>query len=163
LARRDRIRRGNIAALILLAIGSTQFIGSALHSTRLKSLGAATVIAPMPRLFGDEKGLETFASEFTVGYWEPNGTEHSLRITPELFAQVEGPYARRTMYYNALASAPRLPDALWTPVLCYGLGKKGPLRREIGLRPEQRDLALTIRTRTRGRNDSWTFAPSCTR
>ncbi len=148
---------------MLLAIGSTQFIGSALHSTRLRNFGAATVMAPMPQSLGDNMGLETFASEFTLGYWEPNGTEHSLKITPELFAQVEGPYARRAMYYNALAFAPRLPDALWTPVLCFGLGKKGPLRRELGLRPEQRDLTLSIRTHTRGRNDSWTFAPSCTR
>ena len=161
--RRERIRRANLFALGLLAIGSLQMIGYAVGSDTLRALGAATTMAPMPKVFSDVDGLETFASEFTLGYWEPNGTEHSLVITPEVYAKLGGPYNRRNVYGAALSYAPRMPESLWTPVYCYGLAKDGPLRREIGLKREQRDIAITIRTRTRGRTDSWTFAPSCTR
>lgn len=150
-------------ALGLLAIGSLQMIGYGVGSDRLRAVGAATAMAPMPKDFGDLKGVETFASEFTLGYWEPNGTEHALVITPEVYAGVAGPYNRRTVYVAAMSSAPRMPESLWTPVYCYGLAKDGPIRREIGMRPDQRDIALTIRTRTGGRKDSWTFAPGCTR
>lgn len=163
LDRRLRIHRANVIALALLAIGSVQMVGYVAGSDVLRGLGAATTMAPMPKVFSDVNGLETFASEFTLGYWEPNGTEHSLTITPELYAQLDGPYNRRNVYGAALSYAPRMPASLWTPVFCYGLGKQGPLRREIGMRPEQRDVAITIRTKTRGRKDSWTFAPGCTR
>jgi len=157
------IHRANVVALCLLAVGSLQMLGYMTGSARLGSVAAATAIAPLPNVYGDVNGLEPFASEFTVGYWAPNGTEHTLVITPEIYAQVGGPHARRSVYSAALSYAPRLPETLWTPVFCYGLAKDGPLRREIGLRPDLRDLAVTIRTRTRGRHDTWTFAPSCTR
>lgn len=163
MGRQERIRRANILALALLALGSMQMVGYVAGSGRLRTLGAASVMAPMPKVFADVNGLETFASDFTVGYWEPNGTEHFLRITPELYERLGGPYSRRTVYAAGLAYAPRLPEKLWSPVLCYGLGKTGPLRRELGLKPEYRDLAVAIRTKTRGRSDSWTFAPGCTR
>ena len=163
MSRQERIRRANLFALALLALGSTQMVGYVVGSARLRELGAATVVAPMPTMFSDMNGVESFASEFTVGYWEPNGTEHFLRITPELYDRLGGPYDRRNVYGAALSRAPRLPEAMWTPVLCYALGKTGPLRRELGLKPEHRDLTIAIRTKTRGRSDSWTFAPGCTR
>lgn len=163
LDRRQRIHRANVLALSVLAIGSLQMIGHVVGSDSLRRLGAATAMAPLPREFSDVNGLEPFASELTMGYWEPNGTEHALAITPEVYANVEGPYSRRAVYATALSLAPRIPASLLTPVWCHGLAKTGPVRREIGLRPEQRDLALIIRTRTRGRRDSWTFAPGCTR
>ena len=144
-------------------MGSLQMIGYVAGSDTLRGFAAATTMAPMPKVFSDVNGLETFASEFTLNYWEPNGTEDSLRITPDVYARIGGPYNRRNVYGAALSYAPRMPEALWTSVYCYGLAKQGPLRREIGLRPEQRDMAITIRTKTRGRHDSWTFAPSCTR
>jgi len=160
---KQRIRRANIIALAILALGSLQMIGFIVGSNRLRGFAAATTMAPMPNAFGDVNGLETFASEFTFNYWELNGTEHSLRITPEVYDRVAGPYNRRSVYAAALANAPRMPQALLASVYCYGMARQGPLRREIGLRPEQRDIVLNIRTRTRGRHDLWTFAPGCTR
>jgi hypothetical protein len=48
-------------------------------------------------------------------------------------------------------------------VFCHGLGRQGPLRSELGLGSDAREIAVTIRTLTRGRTDVWTLEPACTR
>jgi hypothetical protein len=54
-----------------------------------------------------------------------------------------------------------MPEPLWQAVFCYGLGPDGPLRAELGLPEGATNLAVEIRTRTRGRSDTWTLNPPC--
>ena len=139
-----------------------QMAGYVTGSVSLRGTGAATAASPLPKVFSDVDGLETFASEFTLRYREPDGTVIEMAITPELYGRLTGPYNRRNVYGAALSYAPRLPRELWEPVFCYGLGPEGPLRKELGLGAEASDVSVTIRTRTRGRSDTWTLEPSCT-
>jgi hypothetical protein len=118
--------------------------------------------SPLPKVFSDVDGLETFASELTLRYQMPDGTLIETGITPELYGRLAGPYNRRNVYGAALSYAPRLPRELWEPVFCYGLRPEGPLRAELGLTSEVSDISVTIRTRTRGRSDAWTLESSCT-
>jgi hypothetical protein len=131
-------------------------------SVPLRGIGAATAASPFPKVFSDVDGLETFASEFTLRYRQPDGTLDETAITPELYGRLAGPYNRRNVYGAALSYAPRLPRELWEAVFCYGLRPEGPLRSELGLGSDVTDLSVTIRTRTRGRNDAWTLESSCT-
>jgi hypothetical protein len=156
------IRRRNALAAFLVFIGSFQMVGYLTGSRALKGIGAASVISPLPRVFSDVDGLETFASEFSLRYRRADGVRGSVRITPEIYGQLGGPYNRRNVYGAALSYAPRLPDRLWTSVYCYGMSPSGPLRRELGFRPEDREFSIRIRTLTRGRSDAWTFEPDCT-
>jgi hypothetical protein len=142
----------NTAALALLVLGSLQMIGAATGNRVLRGVGAASAMSPLPRVFSDVDGLETFASEFTVRYRDARGDAHELAITPD---------NRRNVYGAALSYAPMLPEGLWTSVYCYGFAPDGPLRRELGLSPDDTHLTFTIRTRTRGRSDQWTYAPRC--
>jgi hypothetical protein len=114
-------------------------------------------------VFSDVDGLETFASEFTLHYRLADGRPASLRITPEVYGRLGGPYNRRNVYGAALSYAPRLPERLWTTVYCYGTAPspEGPLRRELGIPAGAHELSISIRTMTRGRTDQWTFAPVC--
>ena len=65
-------------------------------SVVLRGIGAATAASPLPKVFSDVDGLETFASEFTLRYRDANGivTEHV--ITPELYGRLGGPTTAAT-------------------------------------------------------------------
>jgi hypothetical protein len=130
-------------------------------SVALRGIGAATAASPLPKVFSDVDGLETFASEFTLRYRNADGTVSETPITPQLYGRLGGPYNRRNVYGAALAYAPRLPASLWEPVYCYGLAPHGPLRTELGLPADATAISVTIRTRTRNRGDVWTLEPAC--
>lgn len=156
-------KTANIAALVLSVVGCAQMAGYLAGSRSLRGIGAATMIAPFPKVFSDVDGLETFASEFTLRWREEDGAPRELRLTPELYARLGGAYNRRNVYGAALSYSPRLPEPLWQAVFCYGFGPDGPLRREFGLAAGARDIAVEIHTRTNGRNDRWLLQPPCTR
>src|SRR3954464_3791251 len=101
-------------------------------SAALRGIGAATAASPLPKVFSDVDGLETFASGFTLHYRSGDGTRTDTAITPALYGRLAGPYNRRNVYGAALSYAPRLPRELWEPVYCYGLAPGGPLRSELG-------------------------------
>lgn len=136
-------------------------IGYVTGSRVLRGVGAASAMSPLPKVFSDVDGLETFASEFTLSYRRADGVRDSLRITPEIYGRLGGPYNRRNVYGAALSYAPRLPEPLWMAVYCYGMARDGPLRRELGFRPDDTDFSIRIRTLSRGRTDKWTFEPDC--
>jgi len=47
-------------------------------SITLRGIGAATAASPLPKVFSDVDGLETFASAFTLHYRQPDGDVHPL-------------------------------------------------------------------------------------
>jgi hypothetical protein len=144
----------NIVAGALLLVGLSQMIGDLAGNRALKGVGAAIAIAPCPKVFCDMDGLEPFASSFTINTADPDII--SIPITPNLYSRFKGPYNRRNVYGAAIAAAPRLPEAMRQSVFDYAFGTDGPLRKELGL-PEHSPITLTLRTNTRGRNDTWTF------
>ena len=145
----------NTAALVIFAAGLLQMAGEVCGSRTIKGLGAATVAAPLPKVFCDVAGLEPFASSFTLISETHSGAVLETPITPELYARISGPYNRRNAYGAALSFAPRLPEAMWRSVAKYALHAEGPLRSELGLPKDIRRLRLRIETRTRGRSDVW--------
>lgn len=151
----------NVAALILTAVGTLPMVGYVVGSRSLRGIGAATAAAPFPKVFSDVDGLETFASDFTLHWRDAAGAAHSLPITPELYARLAGAYNRRNVYGAALSYAPRLPEPLWQAVFCHAFAPNGPLRNDFGLPADARDIAVEIRTRTRGRSDRWLLRPDC--
>jgi hypothetical protein len=155
------LRRRNAIAVVICVTGCLQMTGYISGSVVLRGLGAATAASPLPKVFSDVDGLETFASEFTLRYRKPDRAGVEMAITPELYGRVGGPYNRRNVYGAALSYAPRLPRELWEPVFCHGLAPDGPLRAELGLGSEVTDISVTIRTRTRGRTDEWTLESPC--
>jgi hypothetical protein len=152
-----RVRWLNAAAILLGAVGLLQMAGELVGSRALKGIGAASAVAPLPKVSSDVGGVETLASEFT---FEIDGGA-AIPITPDLYRRLAGPYNRRNVYGAALADAPRLPPPLWEAVLCYGLSAGGPLRSELGLPPAPARVSVRIRTKTGGRTDSWLLAPPC--
>jgi len=151
----------NAAALLLGAVGLLQIAGWLTGVRALRGIGAASAVAPFPKVFSDVDGLETFASEFILEAEVRPGEWTETPITPQLYQRLAGPYNRRNVYGAALAYAPRLPPELWETVYCFGLGVDGPLRSELRLPAEPVRLRVRLRTKTRGRDDSWILDPSC--
>lgn len=160
MTRADRLR--TTTALALLGLSLLNMLGDALDLPKLKGLASLTAASPLPKVFSDVRGLETYASEFTLLIEEPGQPARDVPITPELYAKLSGAYNRRNVYGAALSYAPRLPEPLWQQVFCFALRPGGPLRREMQLpdHPETR-IRVSLRTRTRGRSDAWILDPPC--
>lgn len=143
--------------MLLTIFACSAMLGDLLGVPALKGLGAASAVAPLPKVFCDNQGLEGFASEFTIFAQRASGGVTNLVLTPEMYARLQGPYNRRNVYGAALSFGPKLPPLLWRGVFSYGLGPSGPLRRELGLPADTTNVWVRIRTRTAGRNDEWTL------
>ncbi len=154
------VSRANRVARILLIIACTAMAGDTLGLRWLKGLGLATGIAPLPKVFSDVDGHETFAARFTLLETGTDGETRRREITPELYGRLAGPYNRRNVYGAALSYAPRLPEEVWRPVFCFGLARSGPLRSELDLAPTA-SLAVEIVTLTKGRDDRFLLEDPC--
>lgn len=157
----DEAPRYRWAAAALLVLGLMHMAGFVTGVKWMRGLAAVTAASPLPKVFSDVDGLETFASVFTLEGERLTGEAWRLSLTPEVYRAFRGPYNRRNVYGAALAYAPRLPASLWEAVCCYGLREGGPVRRELGVPDDVRRLSVVIQTRTRGRQDVWRLAPGC--
>jgi hypothetical protein len=147
----------NLIAAALLPIGLLQMTGELTGNRILKGIGAAIVICPCPKVFCDINGLEPFASSFTIT--TQGAQRNSFKITPELYAKLQGPYNRRNVYGAAIAGAPLLPAPLRDCVLHHAFRPGGLLGQQLHVTEGAR-VTLTVRSNTRGRTDQWNF--SCT-
>lgn len=156
-----RLQHVLLAGLTLLSL--SQMFGYLVDSTTLRGLGAASLVAPFPKVFSDVSGLETFASEFTLQLSYSDGSTVNAPITPELYNRLPGPYNRRNVYGAALSYAPRLPPELVEAVLRFAVSPNpaGNLLSELGLRADPICTRLEIRTKTIGRSDRWVIDGPC--
>lgn len=157
--KRKILKRQNRLGIALLCIGMMAMTGDLVGSFALKGLGAISCVAPFPKVFSEMDGVEGFAGEFEIQVERADGEIEIVPINPALYAKLRGPYNRRNVYGAALAGGPFLPEELWQPVYQHGLKPGGPLRDEFDLSPDTKDVRVFIRTKTRNRHDTWTFAP----
>src|SRR5262245_38697505 len=141
-------RRRSSAAL--LALGLAQMAGDVLHLPALKAVGFATAASPAPRVFTTVRGMEGFSTRFFLEWRDRSGREHSLALTPEVYARLRGPYNRRNVYGAALAAGPvlaadRRTQALFNSVAAYALCAPAPVLTELGLDPD--DVVPPLRVR----------------
>lgn len=155
------MNRTTLASSLLLGLGLLQMIGYLTGIQPLRALGAASSASPLPLVFSDVKGLETFASEFSVKIETENHSTKEFFITPELYSRLKGAYNRRNVYGAALSYAPRLPEKLWQSVFRYGFCEKGPLAEAFQVNEPIQKASLHIRTKTRGREDVWDLPVLC--
>lgn len=149
------LQRRNIAALAVTIFGTVAMLGDLTGCLPLLGIGAASTIAPFPKVFCDNQGLEGFASEFTIEFDDADGRHVKMPLTPEIYARMRGPYNRRNVYGAAFSFGPKLPPELWRSVFAHGLGPAGTLREEFGLPANATNIVIVIHTKTTGRSDQW--------
>lgn len=129
------------AVVALLLLGLSQMAGDLLGLGWLRGLALATAAAPAPRVFSAVAGLETYSTAFFLEWTDTDGAEHALRLDPELYARIRGPYNRRNAYGAVVAYGPVLAtgpatQAMYEAVARYALCGDAPLLRELGVDPE---------------------------
>jgi len=135
---------------LLLIIGLMQMMGDLCGLPVLKGIGAATVASPAPKVFSAVRGFETYSTRFFLEWTDRDGTTRSLEITPEVYAQIAGPYNRRNVYGAALAYGPVLmTDSRSRPmvqaVMAYALCGKAPLLKELDIDPSRMTGPVRVR------------------
>lgn len=143
---------------LVLVIGFLRIAGWLLDNDTVKGLGAVTAAAPLPIVFTEVKGVETFANNVFIVFEDSTRTTTELPVTPALYSRLSGPYNRRNVFGAAIAYGPVLDEALWQSVLRYGLCS-GVLQKEMGLPITIRNTRFVLRSRTKGRTDEWVLKP----
>lgn len=143
---------------IVIAVGFLRVVGWVLQNDTVKGLGGITTASPLPIVFTEVNGVETFASDVFVVFEDHADSTQRLRITPAVYSKLSGPYNRRNVFGAAIAFGPVMEKDLWQSVLGYGLCT-GVLQRELGLPDEMHNTRFVLRTRTTGRDDEWTLDP----
>ncbi len=150
----------NLLYIGICLIGMLQIIGYVTKIEVVRSLGIVTSSAPLPLVFTEVKGVETFVNDFYIRYTDEHAVEQELQLTPAVYKQLRGPYNRRNIYGAAIGYGPVLPESLWNSVLSYGLCNH-VLNEEFSISNDVSDVSIFIKTRTAKRNDSWVLEPSC--
>ncbi len=150
----------NYLYIFIVLIGLLQIIGYVTSVKAIRNLGIATASSPLPIVFTEVKGVETFASDFFLRYTTQLRTTEELQITPTIYSKLKGAYNRRNVYGAAISYGPVMPEDLRNAVLEYGLCSNR-LNKEFGLPDNLLDVSVFIKTKTAGRTDSWTLTPDC--
>lgn len=134
----------NRIAILLLIVGSLQMVGYLIGSRSLRGLGVASGIAPFPKVFCEADGYEGFAATFIIAGMRQDGMSWERKLDPECYSQIRGPYNRRNVYGAALAGAPRLPEALRQALLIEALAPGSPMRKELEVPEDLREVRILI-------------------
>jgi hypothetical protein len=168
--RASHARFMNRASVFLLVIGLLQMAGDMLRVPQVKALAAATAASPAPKVFSSVQGLETFSSDFYIDWKDRSGAAHAIKLTPEMYSRIRGPYNRRNVFGAALSYAPVLARdsrtrPMYDAVVSYALCGPAPLLREIGIDPadlsEPPVIRLVSRANTRFGNAPFLITRSC--
>lgn len=166
-SRRLRTLLRRAPATLLLCLGFSQIAGVALGSEALRGVGALSVAAPLPFVFTQFRGYETFATSYDFEVDTADGARVAGPITPALSAALGGPYNRRNPYGAALSYGPaldrpnerRLVDA----VLRHGLCDAGPFARALGLASPVLRADIHVHGQTAIARTEHTLSVECTR
>jgi len=145
---------------LIIIIGFLQTIGYLTKIKMIRDLGVVTAASPLPIVFTEVEGVETFASDFYLQWTNSNNEKEEVQITPALYSKLKGPYNRRNIYGAAIAYGPVLPGKIWDPILNYGLCND-ILENELEIPIDKENFSLFIKTRTEGRDDEWTLKTEC--
>lgn len=145
--------------IFIILIGFLQITGYLSGIKIIKNLGVITSASPLPIVFTEVKGVETFASDFYI-QWSDNNKVEKVKITPSIYSKLKGPYNRRNIFGAAIAYGPILPKSIWQPILNYGICND-ILQKELEIPFNKENCTIEIETRTKSRNDHWTLKTEC--
>ena len=143
-------------AKLLVGVGLLQIAGYLSGQSWLKHLGVATVASPLPVVFTEVNGVETFALDFELYFQNEVGAAREvIPISSELYAAFKAPYNFRNVLGAAISYGPVLPDAITASVLTYAFQSPGAVASSFGLDPPLEDASILIKSRTAGCEQVW--------
>ncbi len=140
-----------LQAATLVGIGCMQLTGDLLDNQTLKGLGALSHASPAPKVFTTQNGYETYSPKFTITAINAEGNNASMTLTPQVNAQVRGPYNRRNAYGAAISYGPVLASnpatrGMFDAAFRYGFCDAKGVAQDIGL-PNSTQYRVDIQTK----------------
>lgn len=161
----EHLKRLSWPVILLLLIGSLQIIGFITQIDLLRNIGRLLTASPLPLVFSDFRGLETFSLEFSVRAISPDGSSVERQITPKLYGEFPGPYNRRNVYGAVLAYGPKLTEPSEKPlvdsVLKYGFCGNGPLTSMFQLSQVPQKVVIQAKSKARGDGGDYVTEVTC--
>ena len=153
------------AAYALIALGLSQTIGFITGIAWLRGLGLASTASPLPLVFTQFRGIETFAQEYRLEVVTQDGQHFNAPFTPALYAKLTGPYKRRNVYGAVISYGPALTEHhekhLVNAVLTCGFCNNGPLATAFAVAGPLREAHVHIASKTAGQTYRWTMSAQC--
>ena len=146
-----------ILSWALVVLGLLQSAGWCLRQDWLRGLGQLSVASPLPIVFTEVDGVETFALDIYLQYRDSEGGLRMTRIDSALYSQFDAPYNYRNVIGAAVSYGPVMPEEIRDPVLHYAFAEPGDLVKSLGLEPPLADGTLVLKSRTADSNASWTI------
>ncbi|MEO0324530.1 MAG: hypothetical protein AAF447_16325 [Myxococcota bacterium] len=150
-------------ALAMLVLGSLQMAGDVLRVPALVGLGAASHVAPAPKVFTTLGEGEPFSARFAVELEYADGHRTRLDLDRARYARLRGPYNRRNVVGALVAGGPHLGDDATLGPLFVAAGRwalcEGALLQELGAPAGHGDVVRGAFVQTRaGRRWRWSLA-----
>lgn len=149
----------------LLVIGFLQIAGFVTQIDILRGLGTATVASPLPFVFSQFRGFETYAAKFIVLATTNDGQKIEKQMTPAFYNSYKGPYNFRNTFGAVFAYGPKFSTpkeiALRDNVLRFGFCHHGPLASGFSRDAEITSLDVTVTGTGKGDTGPWTFGVNC--
>jgi hypothetical protein len=152
---KDPVVRANLLACWLLIL--------ALLGLPLALLGIPGIpfLVLKPDPMSGAGGYEPFAMELTLMMQSRDNEFIARRLTPEVWKKVGGSKIRARVYARGLTAAPVLPAGQWAWILSERLNDgQSRLAEELEIPKSVSSVALSLRSHTPGRGDTWLLEPS---
>lgn len=155
--------KNNLKYILLILVGFISIFGKLIGNEKMIGLGFISASSPLPLVFSQFRGVEGFALSYIIDY-QVDGSWKKLKISPEVYAQLAGPYNRRNVFGAAMAGAPmltgkkesRLIKRLHKYSLC-----DGPLAKELGIDKNSSRFIVHIKSETLNDNRTWKVETHC--
>ena len=108
----------------VVGLGLLSSLGFVIGSLELRGIGAAIGSSPLPIVFTTVKGLETFSSSFYLEFKDGK----KIKITPDLYSKLRGPYNYRNAIGAAIAYGPLMEEELRLSVYNHFFCEKSMLQ-----------------------------------
>ena len=144
-----------VLSIFLVLIGLIQSFGYVTGQPWLKGIGVMTVSSPLPIVFTEQKGLETFANDFFLEYEDKKGKQQSIQLTSALYKKLNAPYNYRNVLGAAISYGPVLPKAVVDSVLVHSFQNPGNISLALGLEVPLKNASIVIKTETKDRNKTY--------
>ncbi len=135
----------------LLALLATVKVGADIFELpRLSAAAAVTNMAPAMKVFTAHRGYETYSAAFALELRFANGETAAIRLDPESYAGLRGPYNRRNVYGALIAYGPLLvanpaTRPMWREMAANAFCGESPIFAELGIDKTSALSGATIR------------------
>ena len=150
-----------ILLYIVIGISLLQTVGFALNNKQIKGLGLASVASPLPIVFTQFRGVETFSLDYQIRVKDVKGIEKIIDLDSNNYSNLKAPYNLRNVYGAALSYGPAFKGEeidIRNSILEYSFCKDSSLKKALSIKEVDE---VNIHIKSRIKPQKWQFKVEC--